>query len=236
MNSQYHNYISHLVTIMTQYDIEVSNIITNSLCYMLFNQYYSIIPPYNMIYDTHDINSFISIIKNRYNFDILKLNPLDIEKISQYKNASTNDANDAYDAYDANDASYRDKNSILYTIYSVLKNSISKYNIKNTLQFNITNYHVMQYIINNLNILKSTNILCLSSQLGEFNNLLMNKYINADIYDMNANNILWSSLEYEINSNSMNSNPNSMNPNSMNSNHLLKCDNSNSMNSNHLLK
>ena len=63
MNINYPNYIQHLVKIMSQYDIEVSHMITNTLCYLLLNQTYSIIPPYNMIYDTTDINSFISIIK-----------------------------------------------------------------------------------------------------------------------------------------------------------------------------
>ena len=136
MNSQYHNYIRHLVTIMSQYDIAVSHMITNVLCYLLLNQYYSIIPPYNMIYDTADVKSFISIIKMKYNFEVLKLNPLDIEKISEYN-------------YKVSDI-----NSILYTIYSILKKNISKQN-KNSLQFNVTNYHVMQYIINNMNIIRN---------------------------------------------------------------------------------
>ena len=126
-----------------------------------------------------------------------KLNEEQINNIKKTYNVEldTNIINFINQNFDK-DIDYTDILSDIYICSTVHKEFT---NIKNILNVRYTNSCPNQ-IINYINKLYNSedSTLCLSSNFGEFNNIINDKFI---IYDMDYDNIIWSSLSLELKTN-----------------------------------
>ncbi len=155
------------------------NILFNVLAYLLFkkmvgNIYTSQL--YDNIYNKTDKHSFISIIKSKYNLDLIQLEPIDIEKIINL---------------DINNNIYIDDIIVSLNLKNIPINSC------------INNYINHSIDLIKSSIFSSSSVLVLSSYLGEYNKNLriINNDINnqMDIFDINKENAILSQMEYDYN-------------------------------------
>ncbi len=169
-----------------KYENSHTNILFNVLAYLLLknmvgNIYTSQL--YDNIYNKNDKTSFISIMKSKYDLDVVMLDTVDIEKII-INNINNNIS---------------------------IEDIILSLNLKNIQVSNYVNYS-MDLIKSSIKDLSNkSSILIMSSHLGEYNKYIndINIINNIDIYDINKDNVILSQMEYDYyNYNSMNMNMN----------------------------
>jgi hypothetical protein len=148
-------------------------IIYNVLAYMIFTKMAGNIfslELYEKMYNKTDNNSFISIMKNKYNLDVIELDINDVEKIVNNNSASINSIH----------------NEQIHIV-----DIIKTLNLKN-LVYNEYAKYLIELVPSNEN----ASVLLLSSLFGEFNKIINNK---TTIYDINNINTCLSQMEYEYN-------------------------------------
>jgi hypothetical protein len=128
---------------------------------------------YNSIYDSALLTSFISIMKSKYGIEVIKLDPSEVEKI----------------------INHHINHDHMISIYDI----ITTLNLKN-LQYNQNNFN---YINHTIDIIKSSinqksSMLLMSSNFGEFNNIL-NMSNSIEIFDICKENTILSQMEYDYN-------------------------------------
>ncbi len=169
---------------IVKYENNHINILFNTLAYLIFknmggNIYTSQL--YNDIYNKNDSSSFISIMKSKYQLDVVQLEPIDIEKIVNYKKPDS---------------------------FLTIEDIVSSLNLKNIQTNNYVN-HSMDLIKPSIKDLSdNSSILVMSSYLGEYNNIIRTITNNSiEIFDINKENTILSQMELDYNNyNSSNSN------------------------------
>ena len=173
------NLVKVLSSVLTQHDNNNLNILFNVFSYLILKKMVGntfSLHLYNSIYDSSSLTSFISIMKSKYGLEVIKLDPCYIEKII---NNQDNDIN----------------NDHMINIYDI----ITTLNLKN-LQYNQNNFN---YINHTINIIKSSinqksSMLLMSSNFGEFNNIL-NMSNSIEVFDISKENTILSQMEYDYN-------------------------------------
>lgn len=182
-----HTFLKVLYDGIVKYENSHINILFNVLACLLLkdmvgNIYTSQL--YENIYNKNDSNSFISIMKSKYDLNVVILDPVDIEKILNIKT------------------------NISISIDEI----ISILNLKTLQTSSYLNYS-MDIIKSSISSLSNkSQVLILSSHLGEYNKYI-NNINNVDIYDINKENAILSQMEYDYNYSTNNSMNNSTNNN-----------------------
>ena len=148
------NLVKIIFNAISNKEIDSINILYNVLSYLIFKKMVGntfTLELYEKMYDKNDLSSFINLMKNKYNLDVIILDINDVEKIITYNIDNIN-----------------------INIYNIIK----KLNIKN-IEYNQYNNYMIDLVIDKIN--DKSLILLLSSQLGEFNRIVNNKIDIYDI-------------------------------------------------------
>ncbi len=174
------NLVKMIYNIVLNKETNNNIILNNILAYLILKKMVGNIfssELYENIYDKTNNNSFISIIKKKYNLDIIILDINDIEKIITAETPES------------------------ININNIIK-ELNKPKVIN-IEYNQYNNYMIDLIPNN----DKLSILLLSSQSGEFNSIINNYNSNKiDIYDINNVNTTLSQMEYDYNYYSNNNN------------------------------
>jgi len=155
------NLLKNIYSSISNKETNHQKIIYNMLAYLIFSKMVGnkfSLEIYEKMYNKTDDNSFISIMKNKYNLDVILLDINDVEKI-----IINNDNN-----------SINNEQIHIVDIIKIL-------NLKNLVYNEYTNY-LIDYVPSNEN----ASILLLSSLFGEFNQLINNKTTIYDINNINT--------------------------------------------------
>lgn len=131
---------------------------------------------YENIYNKKEPTSFINMIKKQYNFDVVILDKIDIEKIINSNDSLT---------------------------YANIELIITSLNLKN-IQYVKNNYinYSMDIIKSSIEDLSNkSSVLIMSSYFGEYNHHINNINNNIEIFDINSDNAILSQMEYDLNYN-----------------------------------
>jgi hypothetical protein len=172
------NLVKMIYNAVSNKETNNSVLIQNTLAYLILKKMVGNIftlELYENIYDNTKDLSFISVMKNKYNLDVIVLDINYIEKIIMAETPKS------------------------ITINDIIK-FLNQPKIIN-IEYNQYNNHLINLIKPN----EKSSILLLSSQLGEFNNIVYNNNLNKiDIYDINKTNTTLSQMEYDYNNYSNN--------------------------------
>lgn len=173
-------FIYHLLKMLCMK--EPIDMVNNCLLYLLLyvgiksNKYKT---TYECVYDSNKNSSYITYIKNIYKHDLYVLQPIEFEKLIQLYNSINK----------------LDTTDIISDIFScIFENKEFNFCTKILTQ-NFTNRHLINFIKTNL-ITNYNNLLCLSSQSGEFNTIV-NK--TSSIYNFSEeHHVLWTNIALEL--------------------------------------
>jgi hypothetical protein len=182
------NLLKVLSSVIVKHDNNNLNILFNVLSYLILKKMVGntfSLQLYNSIYDSALHTSFISVMKSKYSVEVIKLDPCEIEKIINHDHNINHN----------NDHNINLNNNHMICIYDI----ITTLNLKN-LQYNQNNFN---YINHTIDIIKSSinhksSMLLLSSNFGEFNNIL-NMSNSIEVFDICKENTILSQMEYDYN-------------------------------------
>jgi hypothetical protein len=164
---------------LVKYENNHINILFNILAYLLLKKQVGniiISQLYENIYDLNMSTSFISLMKSKYELNVIQLEPVDIEKLVNYKMDDT---------------------------HISIEDIIITLNLKNIQTSNYIN-HSIDLIKSSIK--DNSSVLIMSSNMGEYNKYINGNIKELHMYDINKENAILSQMELDYNYNSSNMN------------------------------